>query len=291
MKNFDLAVFVVVGIAVVLFAAVYLPWIYIRAKAASHDSYDKLPEAGVNGWLLLLLVQAFSTSPIFALVQSAALINSASAAGSHAFSNFSYALVVCSVGIIVFGFKYHLPLINTRRLEAVAGVKRYYFYLPFAVTAAVYLCSKIFLEPTNPELHQLSILDLPSAFFGTAVGAGIWYWYLSKSKRVAATYRDGESPKKPTNTSRASKEPSWAFPSPAKTEPGTTTLAQEISEFGEQGVLGGNFEEFPTVRVSRYELASVSGTDFNRDVWQECLSKSGGDEVAALALYRLRDSG
>jgi len=50
-----------------------------------------------------------------------------------------------------------------------------------------------------------------------------------------------------------------------------------------------SFEDFPAVRVNRYELEAAAGRPFDRDLWQECLSRSNGDEVAAMALYRLKD--
>ena len=289
MKDVDVLILVGVALCIGLFVAVYLPWIFIRGKAATYDPYDKLPDEGVNGWLLLMLVQVFSITPIYSSIQFLALLKTVNELRSQAFTNFAYSLVALTLAIIILAWKFHLPLITTRSRKAVSDVKRIYLLLPVASTLGFYLCSVMFLESTLPSVHRASVSELPRLFFSSAFGAAIWYWYLSKSKRVAVTYRHSEAEMKKSFSGSRSEEPSWSF------------QKQERSSFVDPSQQGGTFEppvtkplktpfeEFPEVRVSRYELETAAGRPFDRDLWQECLSRSNDDEVAAMAQYRLRD--
>ena len=289
MKDIDVMILGGVAIGIGCFVLIYLPWIFIRGKAANYDPYDKLPDEGVNGWLLLMLVQVFSFTPISSLVQIFNLINVANRIENAAFTNYAYALVVLLVALCVASFKYHLPLIRTRQKAAVTDLKRFYLWLPVVATALLYLCSKLLLEPTYPSLHKATVVELPAMFVSVGVASGIWYWYLSKSKRVASTYRQDTPEARSMPLPVKPVEPSWTFVKSAglaQSEP-----VHRKSPIGRQDlkVLGDVSEAFSTVRVSRHEVETASGRPFERDVWQECLSQSKGDEVAAMALYRLRE--
>lgn len=291
MKDVDVVILSVVAICIGFFAFIYLPWIFIRAKAAKYDPYDKLPDEGVNGWLLLMLVQVFALSPTYSLVQLLAMIASANRLDIQAFTNFAYSLVVLTVAICIASFKYHLPLISTRLKSAVADLKRFYFWLPFISTAAFYGCSKVFLEPTYGSLHKATIGELPGLFISVGLPAAIWYWYLSKSKRVAATYRQDEPVARPISTPVRQKEPSWPFVKPSGQTQSGPNQSKNPAGLQDLKVFDDVFEAFPAVRVTRHEIEAASGGAFDSDVWQECLRQSKGDEVAAMALYRLRHGG
>lgn len=289
MKDVDVLILVGVALCIGFFVAIYLPWIFIRGKAAKYDPYDKLPDEGVNGWLLLMLVQVFSITPIYSSIQFLALLKTVNELRSQAFTNFAYSLVALTLAIIILAWKFHLPLITTRSRKAVSDVKRIYLVLPVASTLGFYLCSVMFLESTLPSVHRASVSELPGLFFSSAFGAAIWYWYLSKSKRVASTYRQDLPVMRSGRSESNSAEPSWPFP---KQERGS--FADPAEQKGTvEPLLAKPFktspEEFPAVRVSRYELEAAAGRPFDRDLWQECLNRSNGDEVAAMAQYRLRD--
>lgn len=289
MKNVDLLITVVVAICVSFFVAVYLPWIFIKGKASRYDPYDKLPGEGVNGWLLLMLVQVFSISPIFASIQLLDLLKTVGELSIQPFTNFAYALVVLTFVIIILVWKYHLPLITTRSHKAVSNLKRIYLLLPFASTFGFYMCSAVFLKSTLPSLHRASIAELPGLFFSSAFGAAIWYWYLSKSRRVAATYRQNEPELKKNFSSPHLDEHDWPFPKQVKNGLVDSSRKSGVNESSTTKVSKTASEEFPAVRVNRYELEAAAGKPLDREAWQECLNLCNGDEVAAMALYQLRD--
>ena len=289
MKDVDVLILIGVAFCIGFFVVIYLPWIFIRGKAAKYDPYDKLPDEGVNGWLLLMLVQVFSITPLYSGFQLLALLKTVNDLRSQAFTNFAYAIVALTLAIIILAWKYHLPLITTRSRKAVLDVKRVYLLLPIASTLGFYICSVVFLESRLPSAHRASIAELPGLFFSSAIGAAIWYWYLSKSKRVAATYRQSEPLVKKSFSASTPEEPSWSFQKQERTsfvEPSQHMGAVEPST---PKSIKTSFEDFPAVRVNRYELEAAAGRPFDRDLWQECLSRSNGDEVAAMALYRLKD--
>jgi hypothetical protein len=291
MKDVDLVILSVVAICIGFFAFIYLPWIFIRAKAARYDPYDKLPDEGVNGWLLFLLVQVFSLQPISSAITLLSVLSLAKASAIPAINNFAYAEAMLLIIVCLASFKYHLPLINTRLKIAVTNLKRFYVWLPLVVTAGYYTCSKVFLDPTYPSVHKATIDGLPVRFLVACFASAIWYWYLSKSKRVAATYRQDEPVTRPISTPVRQEEPSWPFVKPAGQTHSGVNLSKNPAGRQYLNVFDDVFEAFPAVRVNRHEIEAASGGAFDSDVWQECLRQSKGDEVAAMALYRLRHDG
>ena len=93
MKDVDVLILIGVAFCIGFFVVIYLPWIFIRGKAAKYDPYDKLPDEGVNGWLLLMLVQVFSITPLYSGFQLLALLKTVNDLRSQAFTNFAYAIV------------------------------------------------------------------------------------------------------------------------------------------------------------------------------------------------------
>jgi hypothetical protein len=291
MKDVDVVILSVVAICIGFFAFIYLPWIFIRAKAAKYDPYDKLPDEGVNGWLLLMLVQVFSLQPISSVIELFSVLSLAKASTIPAINNFAYAVSTLLIIVCLASFRYHLPLINTRLNITVTNLKRFYLWLPLVFTAGYYTCSKVFLDPTYPSVHKATINELPGMFFVACFASAIWYWYLSKSKRVAATYRQNEPVARPIFTPDNHEEPSWPFVKPSgQAQSGSLQSKNPVGRHDPK-VFEYVFEAFPAVRVNRHEIEAASGGAFDSDVWQECLRQSKGDEVAAMALYRLRHGG
>jgi len=287
MKNIDSILLVVVALCIGVFVIIYLPWIFIRSKAAKYDPHDKRPEEGVEGWLLLMLVQVFSLAPTFSSIQLLALMKTVQELESQAFTNFTYALIGLTLTILLVTFRYHLPLITTRAAKAVLEVKRVYLLLPFAATVGFYLCSKFFLESTMTSVHRALVSELPGIFFSSGFGSAIWFWYLSKSKRVAATYRKNATETKKIFPAFHTAKPSRLHLNEAEPTLGESVRQRDTVELKSQKeTLTLFFEDFQKVKIKRSELEALE-VPYDHDVWRVCLSKAKGDEVSALAFYLL----
>jgi hypothetical protein len=143
--------------------------------------------AGVGGWLGLLILDLAIFSPLFFLVMVYALgfgINIISY-----YPQLGWLIVVDRVsGMAIAGLSIYAGVKLYRvRPGAVRFTKR---FLLISGVYATLVSGLIYLAATNTGVAAIkeNVGTIPAFIVSAWVGRGVWYLYLSYSKRVAATY-------------------------------------------------------------------------------------------------------
>lgn len=146
----------------------------------------KVP-VGVGGWLALLIVDLVILSPLLFLV-----ILYVFGFGVSVIEY--YPLLGCLlmlgrvVGLIITGFSVYFGILLYKLdPHAVRATKR--FFIISSICGSL-ISILIYLVATNTgvEILKKEASSIPAQIIGSWIGCGVWYLYLSLSKRVAATY-------------------------------------------------------------------------------------------------------
>jgi Protein of unknown function (DUF2569) len=163
------------------------------AGQGTDDDYGKY--RGVGGWLLLLCVGLTILGPLFAVASLTGSFREVSPLLDQ-FPGLMVLMVVdttLTVGLMAFSIYAGVALWQIRP-GAVSTAKRYLLwslvYLP--VTAVL-----PFMVGLLSESHPAMLKEIARDTLRGVIATAIWYWYLTKSKRVKATYRVWPSQPRP----------------------------------------------------------------------------------------------
>src|ERR1043165_8329325 len=149
-------------------------------------AHDKAP-VGVGGWLALLIADLVILSPLLFLAILYLF-------GFGVLVIKYYPLLGCLLvigriaGLIIAGFSVYFGILLYKLdPHAVSGTKRFFIISSLCGSLISIL---IYLAATNTgvEIIKREANAIPPQIIGSWIGCGIWYLYLSLSKRVAATY-------------------------------------------------------------------------------------------------------
>ena len=132
---------------------------------------------GIGGWLALFIFALIFVSPVSLLVQAVGSLQNAAWAGSPIAALLGIGLACFSIyaGILLWRVRRNAVTVAKRFLLAGLAI---HLSLGFVSGVAAF-SSKEWGEP---------LADAVGIVFRPLIFVGIWYSYLSRSKRVAATY-------------------------------------------------------------------------------------------------------
>lgn len=146
---------------------------------------------GVRGWLLLLCLILTILFPLGGLINITAAINTPKSFFDQDPALFTFVFIggICNICLFVYSMYVGVSLWKVVP-NAVASVKRYLLVLFHYSFFSIFLPQLVGLsEKVQTEIYTMYSLGRLIAM----AEAFAWYLYLRKSKRVRATYGEGES--------------------------------------------------------------------------------------------------
>lgn len=278
--------------ALMVWAAI--TWVHFLADA--HGPIDKDGLVGVRGWLTVLVGGLVAWGPLISLGRMYQEISEAEVLypALKALSIWqSYTLVMWTLVFALLSWQMHVGwrMCRERSPRVISYLKKYLIWSPIASLAA--------------GLPNVFVLDQDYPFaeiFGGSIGLafvnGIWFWYVSTSKRVARTYNLSQV----ANMNRFVQEPSldtsrgiesWAADKPSKADAHSdnqSPLAQptNLTEFRSVADLQGRTGSSVDEKISQRRLERSLGLGGVPDeaLYSRCLTECDSDYLRATAMYQ-----
>jgi hypothetical protein len=268
-----------------------LPFLLVKYVGSKTGPTDDSRHIGIKGWLALLIALMGIVGPLYVtgILYSGFddLERSYPAVlRSPEYSSYKSSAIFISAVVVLVQVYSAWRLLASRDLVAVILLKRFLIASPF-LAFCYPLLGSFYFEEMGPDQWGEAI----RSFVGVSLANAVWYLYLSKSKRISATYREpGEF---------AFSDFSW------NKEIATRSIDRETSKVVNE-VTNNKMADFQILnrnRRSTIHLALAAGSTEKRfkgisnleriygigqvdqAKWAECLTSSEFDEIRACAKY------
>lgn len=280
-------IFIVIGVwAVLIWAGI--AWVHYLAD--DNGPLDKEGLVGVRGWLTLLVGGLVGWGPIISIgrfYQEFSQAEGLYPAIKRLPEWHSYTSVMWVLVLLITAWQVHVGwrMCRDRSPVVIQYLKKYLLLSPLSLLVLGF-----------PNVLVLKADYPASEMLGGAVGVGVvnalWYWYISKSRRVARTYNLPDAALRPASmaprpahrggvemvASSSTKEPLAA---PLEAYRGVTvpTVSTRLEP--------SSVEE----KISQHRLERSLGSSLDEDLYSRCLAECEFDHLRAAAMYQRLKAG